>query len=54
MTFEEFEKLTERVVSDIEGQNWTNTPLSEREKQLIWMAVRSTAAALSSTQDREP
>ena len=34
--------LTAKVTADIEGQNWTDRPLSEDEKHLIWMAVRAT------------
>lgn len=36
--------FTAKVVADIEGQNWTDRPLTENERHLIWMAVRSTLA----------
>lgn len=41
------ERLTQQAVASIEGQNWTDTPLTDDEKHLIGMAVDVAYAILS-------
>lgn len=36
------EATVQRVTASIEGQNWTDNPLTDREKNLIAMAVTAT------------
>lgn len=40
------DELVAQVTADIEGQNWSDAPLTERDKELIWMAVRATYARM--------
>jgi len=37
-------ELTPRVVAILEGQNWTDQPLTERERELVDLTVRTVAA----------
>lgn len=46
MTLEEKDELTKRVIARIEGQNWTDHPMTEDERHLIGMAVDATVADL--------
>lgn len=43
----DMDQLTVQVSLDIEGQNWTDQPLTERERELIWMVVRATTFRLA-------
>lgn len=48
------EKIIEKVISQIEGQNWIDRPIAPEEKHLIAMAVQATVAELGAPAGVDP